>query len=744
MASQRPLRHLLLFILLFFGLLVALAQFSFIVQTHSDEARSQLEALVRHTGVTLAANLEAAMREGDDGFVDHLLAQQITLPNLTYAALVGGTGRVLSGSHPGMRDQDLARFGFKAAPDGLVETARSTLGAQILDDRDAQQMWGVFPVRLPSPAGGIRARQTAYVSLLIDTAPHLRAALYHAAGQSVIVLLPILLLSGAIWVMVSVLLTNRIERLLVYARSQARGGTLPEPVSGADELGQLDTALADLMREVLDSRDFHVRLLECMPNPTWRAGADGRRNYVNRAWQAFTGREVAQELGEGWFQGVHPDDVAGCRQVYSDAMARREAFVTEYRLRFHDGGYHWLSDHGEPLFGTDGVFLGFIGSCYDLQQEKTASAAVAASEERFRSLVEHALVGVFLIHDGRMLYGNPQLVEWFGYTTESIVGVPVSALVQTADLPLVEGQLRLREAGNTDRAHYVLRAKRHDGSEFLAEVYGIGIPHEEGTVVIGTLLDVTERKTAEARIRQLNADLELRVEQRTNELAALNDELETFAYSVAHDLKAPLRGIDGYSHLLLEDHVDRLDEEGRLFIGNIRAGVKQMARLIDDLLAYSRMERRSLQRTSVNLATVLRGILAEHAAEIDENQVHIDVDVSDISVEVDPDGLAQVLRNLVGNALKYSRQARPAKIRIVARAEGDWCHLFVRDNGIGFDMKFHDRIFDIFQRLQRAEDYSGTGVGLAIVRKAMQRMGGRVWAESAPGEGASFHLELPR
>ncbi|MCK9260007.1 MAG: ATP-binding protein, partial [Azoarcus sp.] len=239
-------------------------------------------------------------------------------------------------------------------------------------------------------------------------------------------------------------------------------------------------------------------------------------------------------------------------------------------------------------------------------------------------------------------------------------------------------------------------------------------------------------------------DLELRVEQRTNELAALNDELETFTYSVAHDLKAPLRGIDGYSHLLLEDHADQLDDEGRMFLGNVRAGVKRMAQLIDDLLAYSRMERRSLKRARVNLASVLRGILAEHAAESDESQAHIDVDVSDMSVEADPDGLAQVLRNLVGNALKYSRDASPPQIRIVARAEGEWCHLSVHDNGIGFDMKFHDRIFEIFQRLQRAEDYSGTGVGLAIVRKAVHRMGGRVWAESAPGEGATFHVELPR
>ena len=267
-------------------------------------------------------------------------------------------------------------------------------------------------------------------------------------------------------------------------------------------------------------------------------------------------------------------------------------------------------------------------------------------------------------------------------------------------------------------------------------------PTEEGISVFFT--DVTERKYLEVEIRQLNADLEERVRQRTAELATAIKELETFAYSVSHDLKAPLRGIDGYSRLLLEDHLAQLDEEGRLFLSNVRQGVDQMSRLIEDLLAYSRMERRSLNGQTLDVSNAVERILAERRADSQARGMVIEVAVQGLSIRADPDGLTMVLRNLVDNAFKFTRDSRPPKLTIRGRALEKSTILEVQDNGLGFDMRFHDRIFEIFQRLQRAEDYPGTGVGLAIVRKAMQRMGGRVWAESAPGQGTTFFLELPR
>jgi PAS domain S-box-containing protein len=255
-----------------------------------------------------------------------------------------------------------------------------------------------------------------------------------------------------------------------------------------------------------------------------------------------------------------------------------------------------------------------------------------------------------------------------------------------------------------------------------------------------------QRRRAEQELRTLNADLEERVRERTLELEERHRELETFTYSVSHDLKAPLRGIDGYGRLLQEDYADRLDEEGRRFLATIRRATQQMSQLIEDLLAYSRLERRKLQVSAVSPAVLVAALLAEYADEIRRRDVAVTVNLPPVTLKIDPEGLAMVLRNLLDNAFKFTQATAEPRIEVggaIERSTRNLCRLWVRDNGVGFDMKYHDRIFEIFQRLHREEEYPGTGVGLAIVRKALERMGGRVWANSEPGLGTTFCIELP-
>jgi light-regulated signal transduction histidine kinase (bacteriophytochrome) len=265
------------------------------------------------------------------------------------------------------------------------------------------------------------------------------------------------------------------------------------------------------------------------------------------------------------------------------------------------------------------------------------------------------------------------------------------------------------------------------------------------TLLIAVLLiERAGRRRAKKALDRLNAELEQRIQVRTAALDAKSRELETFAYSVAHDLKAPLRGIDGYSRLLIEDYGKDLDAEGRNFLLSVQSSATEMSQLIDDLLSYSRLERRELKSDRLELGPIVRSLVEEKKREVSPQVIDFVIDVNGGTVLADSYGLVQALRNYMDNAVKFTRNVKRPRIEVGSTETQDKCVLWVRDNGIGFDMKYQSRIFEIFQRLNVSEEYPGTGIGLAIVRKAMERMKGRAWAQSTPGEGATFYLEIPK
>jgi len=507
-----------------------------------------------------------------------------------------------------------------------------------------------------------------------------------------------------------------------------------------ERIGERTADLAQTVDALRASEAKYRLTLDSMLEGCQIIGFDWRYLYLNKTAARHNRRPNAELLGrtvrECW-PGIESTRVFELEQ---SCMAGRAVHTIDSEFTFPDGHVGWFRLIIQPV--AEGIAI----YSEEITERKQVERALAESESAFRASFHQAAVGMAQVApDGRWLRVNQRLCDIVGYPPEELLRLSFQDITHPDDLDADLGCVRQVLAGEIATYSMEKRYLRRDRGQVWVNLTvglvrgGDGAP----AYFVSVVEDITERKQAGEALQRLNEELEGRVALRTAQLEALNKELEAFSYSVSHDLKAPLRGVDGYSQLLEKDYGGRLDDDGRLFIRNIRSSAAQMHQLIEDLLNYSRMERRALQSVSIDLPALVRAVAAERSAELERGGVQLVVELPQLSLRADRDGLAMVLRNLLENAIKFSRTSRPPVVRIGARCEAGRLLLWVSDNGIGFDMKFHDRIFDIFQRLQRAEDYPGTGVGLALVRKAAQRMEGRVWAESAPGAGAKFLLEIP-
>jgi PAS domain S-box-containing protein len=386
---------------------------------------------------------------------------------------------------------------------------------------------------------------------------------------------------------------------------------------------------------------------------------------------------------------------------------------------------------------------------HDVTERKRAEAALLRSDARHRAIMEGALDCIITIDgDGRVIEFNPAAERTFGYRKRDVFGRPLADLIVPPDLRQAhrEGVARHRATGEQRvlGRRIEMRAVRSDGSEFPVELAITKIPGDHDELYTGYLRDVTERKHSEEALRITNAQLEQRVNERTTELQAAVDELEAFSYSVSHDLRAPLRSIDGFSQALVEDVGPLLTPETRTHLTRIRNATQRMGQLIDDLLQLSKVSRGEMTREHVDLAD-LAGRIANDLSRRTAHSPAIAM-TPPLPAMGDPRLLRILLENLLDNAWKFTSPRSDARIEI-GRVDGTngSTTFFVRDNGVGFDATYADKLFAPFQRLHAVSDFPGTGIGLATVRRIVHRHGGHVWAEGSPGGGAcvSFTLEPP-
>ena len=445
-------------------------------------------------------------------------------------------------------------------------------------------------------------------------------------------------------------------------------------------------------------------------------------------------------------QFVAQEDRSHVSKAIHQVMKEGSVQEMAYRVKLPNGEMRSLKDRVQPVFDPEGRIEGLVGVKIDLTEMVEAQQKLAESEQRYRRLVETIQVPIVIHQTDQIVFANQAALQAIGAAyPEQFVGqamtnfVPESSLIPWLPQPPTTSQ---------SMAHLLpyegeLPLRRLDGKLMYTQSGAVDIEYQGRPAVLLYFLDTTERKLREKEIHQLTQTLERRVSQRTAALKASNDELRRFAYSVSHDLRAPLRHLMSYSHLLMKNHQGGLDELGQEFLGFIAQAAHRMDDLVSGLLAYSRVGQHALEPSWIHSDTLIKEIWPTLLTAEQRTQVDLQVDELP-AVYADAFLMEQVWANLLSNAIKYSsRQAHP-RIHVQGRLTGRYVTFQITDNGVGFDMKDYGRLFVLFQRLPSSQGFDGTGIGLANAKRIVDRHHGEIWAKSAPNEGATFFVKLPR
>ena len=440
---------------------------------------------------------------------------------------------------------------------------------------------------------------------------------------------------------------------------------------------------------------------------------------------------------EVFLQRVHPDDRTQVEQNIARTLRSGDPFAFDYRIVRPDGAIRMAHGEGKVVHNDEGEPVRLLGTAQDITERKQIEYALRQNEMRTRSIIDTANDAFVAIDAGDVIKDwNPQAELTFGWKREEAVG---RTLADTVIPPghreaHLEGLHRfvLTGEGPMLNRRVELEGLHKDGHLFPIEMTISPIRWGRSHIFSAFVRDITERKQAEEALAH-----------QTRELTRINSELEDFTHSVSHDLKEPLRGIEAFAGFIAEDYADKLDEQGQGYVNVLRESAVRMKDLIDDLLQLSRIGRTRLDQAPVGVSSLVQDVSLELSFALQEKRVELFIDPDMPTVPCDRARIREVFKNLISNAVRYNDKPHP-KSEVGCRSDNRVFTFAVRDNGIGIAPEYYEKIFKIFQRLHHREEYEGTGVGLAICKKVVEAHGGRIWVESAPGEGTTFLFTIPR
>jgi len=476
-------------------------------------------------------------------------------------------------------------------------------------------------------------------------------------------------------------------------------------------------------------------------------------NFVttNIAYERMLGYSKEELRGLSFFDVTHPDNRPKNKKLFQDMFSLETTnFSMEKRYIRKDGEEINVSVHAIGIRDAEGNVRFGTAFVEDITERKQAEDSLRDTNARHSAMIENigdviAIVGA----DSMAKYQSPNIEKWFGWKPEDLVGTSGWDKMHPEDIERIQKEFgKMLEKETASIVEYRFKCK--DGNYKWIELTAVNRINDPS--INGVLLnyhDITERKQAEEQIKELNRTLEQRIKDRTKQLERANKELESFAYSVSHDLRAPLRSMDGFSVALLEDYADKLDDQGKDYLQRVRNASKRMAQLIDGILELSRTTRSEVKWEHVNLSALAKTIMTDLHKSQPERRVECIIE-PDLYANGDIRLLRAAIQNLLDNAFKFTEHCDPGKIEfgVLPPSETDESSqtpnptYFIRDNGAGFDMTYADKLFGVFQRLHKADEFPGTGVGLATVERIIHRHGGRIWADAGVDEGATFYFTL--